>query len=314
MRTITNLDIIVNGKLLKLSNIETTNDNLEGDIALFGNFEDEAQFLAMFGMDIVNREAFKQVFAMSKSAKSEKKEKPVTTTPVKETKPVTTETKPTKTLALNIILPGDLGKVGMSKEFLEKTGTERDAKLIKMDKDGNIVVYDISMMQLAGKCSKAVQEAVEAYMANEITKIKATIAKPAPKAEPKKTEPTPTGKIFNPTNNGKKKAEDTIISNLKEKVKGNWGEFLGEEGKAQLIADLTQRSFSAATAKEIQLTTEKGTLFVHVPHNVYNSNREKWSEVIEAFRIACRKSRLEYSRPRDGKLPISTRAVKKNEL
>jgi hypothetical protein len=300
--TRTTITMIILGQQISFE-ADVTHHEVQKEIDMFGPFSSIDEAVSMFGTEIPELSNI-----LAKTPKTiPVKEKPVTTTPAKP------ESKPIKTLALNIILPGDLGKVGMSKEFLEETGTTRDAKLIRTDKEGNIVVYDITMMQLAGKCSQKVQQAVEAYIANKVKEIKATIPQPA-KSEPKKEEKAPiTGKIFNPSKDGKKKAEDTIISNLKERKVGNWGEFLGAEEKGQLIADLTQRSFSLTTANEIQLTTEKGTLFVHVPHNVYNSNREKWSEVIEAFRTACRKSRLEYSRPRDGKLPIVPRAVRKSE-
>lgn len=296
--TRTTINMIVAGKQISFE--AEAKNGVQEDISMYGPFKTAEEAIEMFGKEIPSLEYFLTTNNAT-PIQTEKKEEPMTT-----------ETKPAKTLALNIILPGDLGKVGMSKEFLEKTGTERDVKLIKMDKDGNIVVYDISLMQLAGRCSKKVQETVEAYMAQEIKKIKAAIAQPPVKPELKEAQPV--GKIFRPVDGGKKKAEDTIISTLKEKITDDWGKYLGESAKAQLMADLTGRAFSAATAEVVQLTTEKGTLFVHVPHNVYNSDRMKWGEVIEAFRVACRKSRLEYSRPRDGKLPITARAVRKGEL
>lgn len=207
----------------------------------------------------------------------------------------------TVTKAVRVIMPGGGGAFWLRAEYLETTGSKVDLKLVRKDKEGNVVPYDLPLLELASKCSGKVRQDVTAYMA---TQTKAVEARLAPETKTETTEAA-----WRPVQ-GKKAAEGFMVSMLKAGGRIS----IDGEGKGQWLADWTGIGVKEATAKNVNLDVKEGTLYVWVPGNVYQANPEKWSSVIDTIKDACRKSRLEYGHSRGGKLPITIRAMKKSEI
>lgn len=205
------------------------------------------------------------------------------------------------TKAVRIIMPGDVGAFWLRAEYLEGTGSKLDAKLVRKDKEGNVLPYDLTLLELASKCSQKVRSDVTAYVAKRIKAVETE----ATTTTPTKTEAAE--HTFRPIQ-GKKVAEDFMVGMLKA------GGKISIDGKGQWLADWTGVGVKESTASNVNLDVKEGTLYVWVPGNVYQSAPEKWSAVIDTIKDACRKSRLEYGHSRGGKLPITIRAMKKSEI